>query len=229
MTSRGGLVLKAVENLGMSYVKGDASYQEKLQSELRHLKFPYRALTDDDYDARRKDHISHFILRLAYCQSFVHEFFITYTRMHSDISNAVQSTLVILKEEDNVPNSQLEELMLCVFVTDKVDKEGGRINRVVGNADVPFCDAADLVRVRKVYLLGGYAYVPQQEFVTIVLSSYRTKLSKALAVSYKKDSPAIGRTPCCQVLFVFVLTFWRKAKRDMYVATPFQKNQDIAQ
>ncbi|KAG8124149.1 hypothetical protein E2320_019462 [Naja naja] len=172
-------LLKAVENLGVSYVKGDASYQDKLESELRHLKFPYRALTEDDYDARRKDHISHFILRLAYCQSeelkrwfiqqemdlFRYRFnqlshslvekFLQYANLgydiictqifhyihtefgtHSDISNAVQSTLVILKGEDNVLNSQLEELMLCVFVTDKVDKEGGRINRVAGNADV---------------------------------------------------------------------------------------------
>ncbi|XP_015672423.1 DNA primase large subunit, partial [Protobothrops mucrosquamatus] len=48
---------------------------------------------------------------------------------------------------------------------------------------VSFCDAVDLVRVRKVYLLGGYACVPQQDFVTIVLNNYRTKLSKALALT----------------------------------------------
>ncbi|KAL7987980.1 hypothetical protein Chor_006899, partial [Crotalus horridus] len=87
---------------------------------------------------------------------------------------------------------------------------------------VSFCDAVDLVRVRKVYLLGGYAYVPQQDFVTIVLNNYRTKLSKALAVlAYKKDSPAIGTAPCCYILFVFFLTFWRKAKRN--VCCYFQK------
>ncbi|KAF2979574.1 hypothetical protein EK904_005630, partial [Melospiza melodia maxima] len=58
-----------VENLGVSYVRSSDAYKAKLEVELRKLKFPYRALAEDDYEARRKDHISHFILRLAYCQS----------------------------------------------------------------------------------------------------------------------------------------------------------------
>ncbi|XP_067421643.1 DNA primase large subunit isoform X6 [Emydura macquarii macquarii] len=62
-------LLKVVENLGVSYVKGGDEYKSRLEHELRKLKFPYKALIEDDYDARRKDHISHFILRLAYCQS----------------------------------------------------------------------------------------------------------------------------------------------------------------
>ncbi|XP_010178359.1 PREDICTED: DNA primase large subunit, partial [Mesitornis unicolor] len=63
-------LLKVVENLGVSYVKGSDVYKSKLESEIRKLKFPkYKALAEDDYETRRKDHISHFILRLAYCQS----------------------------------------------------------------------------------------------------------------------------------------------------------------
>ncbi|XP_039387604.1 DNA primase large subunit isoform X3 [Mauremys reevesii] len=62
-------LLKVVENLGVSYVKGSDEYKSRLEREIRKLKFPFRALVEDDYDARRKDHISHFILRLAYCQS----------------------------------------------------------------------------------------------------------------------------------------------------------------
>ncbi|XP_032042815.1 DNA primase large subunit-like [Aythya fuligula] len=62
-------LLKVVENLGVSHVRSSDLYKMKLEAEFRRLKFPYRALAEDDYDARRKDHISHFILRLAYCKS----------------------------------------------------------------------------------------------------------------------------------------------------------------
>lgn len=48
---------------------------------------------------------------------------------------------------------------------------------------VPFTEALDLVRNRKVFLQSGYAYVPQEDLVSILISVYRTQLSQALAVS----------------------------------------------
>ena len=35
-------MLKSVENLGLSYMKGTEQYQSKLEAELRKLKFSYR-------------------------------------------------------------------------------------------------------------------------------------------------------------------------------------------
>ncbi|XP_071539774.1 DNA primase large subunit-like [Panulirus ornatus] len=48
---------------------------------------------------------------------------------------------------------------------------------------VPFIEALELVRQRKVYLSGGYAYVPDTDLVTLVLTSFRTSLSHALAMT----------------------------------------------
>lgn len=59
---------------------------------------------------------------------------------------------------------------------------------LTGILKVPFQDALDLVRMRKVYLKAGYAYIPHQDIVTIVLNDFRTRLSKALAVSFLSDS-----------------------------------------
>lgn len=41
-------VLKVVENLGVSYVRGTDVYKSKLEGELRKLKFPYRVSRDQD-------------------------------------------------------------------------------------------------------------------------------------------------------------------------------------
>lgn len=57
---------------------------------------------------------------------------------------------------------------------------------------VPFQDALDLVRTRKVYLRAGYAYIPHQDIVTIVLNDFRTRLSKALAVSLLPHSQVVS-------------------------------------
>ncbi|XP_047668897.1 DNA primase large subunit isoform X2 [Tachysurus fulvidraco] len=55
---------------------------------------------------------------------------------------------------------------------------------------VPFQDALDLVRTRKVFLKAGYAYIPHQEIVAIVLNDFRTRLSKALALT-ARSLPAV--------------------------------------
>ena len=42
--------------------------------------------------------------------------------------------------------------------------------------------------MRKVYLKAGYAYIPHHDIVAIVLNDFRTRISKALAVSVNGSS-----------------------------------------
>ncbi|KAH0622057.1 hypothetical protein JD844_023980 [Phrynosoma platyrhinos] len=196
-------LLKVVENLGVSYVKGTPQYKQRLESELKNLQFPYHALNEKDYDRRRKDHISHFILRLAYCQTeelrrwFIQQemdlFRYRFTQLNEDvikkflayvnltyesvsedekkeIAGDLRSATPSFSDSDVKDNVfYLSNSIDCIYITFFIQ--------------VPFSDAADLVRVRRVYIHGGYAYVPHQDFLAILLNNYRTRLSKALAVS----------------------------------------------
>ncbi|XP_074847205.1 DNA primase large subunit [Carettochelys insculpta] len=182
-------LLKTVENLGVSCVKGSEEYKSKLHLEFRKLKFPHKILTEDDYEARRKDHISHFILRLAYCQSedlrrwfiqqeidlFRYRFneltgplvekFLKYVNLsYEAISDEVKLKLEV-QLINSTPGLMREKLEELVFYK------------------VPLPDAMDLFRVRRVYLQNGIAYVPHSDIVSIVLNNYRIKLSKALALT----------------------------------------------
>ena len=50
---------------------------------------------------------------------------------------------------------------------------------------VPFEEAFELVRERRVYLQGGWAYISRQNLVHIVLSQYRSALSHHLASTFR--------------------------------------------
>lgn len=81
---------------------------------------------------------------------------------------------------------------------------------------VPFQDALDLVRTRKVFLKGGYAYIPHQDIISIVLNDFRTGLSKALAVShcvhYISIISELGYLIVCQVSITHVISVYRLAR-----------------
>ncbi|XP_061141811.1 DNA primase large subunit [Syngnathus typhle] len=191
-------LLKTVENCGVSYVKLSEQYIKKLDSEFKNLNFPYRVDSSgpSEYEKRRKDHISHFILRLAYCQT-------------EDLRRwFIQQEVDLMRYRFNDLNSKLKLEFLhknnlqydAISIEEKralqdklVNSSYGVSGTTVEEQDfykVPFQDALDLVRTRKVYLKSGYVYIPQQDIVTIVLNDFRTGLSKALALT-ARSLPAV--------------------------------------
>ncbi|XP_033612545.1 DNA primase large subunit isoform X5 [Fukomys damarensis] len=180
-------LLKTVENLGVRYVKGTEQYQSKLESEIRKLKFSFRENLEDEYEPRRKDHISHFILRLAYCQSEdLRRWFIQqemdllrfrFTILPKDkIQNFLKdSHLQFEAISDEEKNHREQEI-----IASSVSLSGAQLE-LESVYKIPFADALDLFRGRRVYLEDGFAYVPLKDIVAIILNEFRAKLSKALA------------------------------------------------
>uniref|UniRef100_A0A8C7WMV5 DNA primase large subunit n=1 Tax=Oryzias sinensis TaxID=183150 RepID=A0A8C7WMV5_9TELE len=197
-------LLKTVENLGVSYVKHGSQYKLKMDNELRLLHFPYRPDTNDkkpltgpsEFEKRRKDHISHFILRLAYCQTedlrrwFIQQEVDLFRYRFTDLPP--QQKLEFLHKNnlkyntlsDKEKNELSDKLLMSSYSVSGVTVEKLEFYKV------PFQDALDLVRSRKVYLKAGFAFVPQQDIVTIVLNDFRTRLSKALALT-ARSLPAV--------------------------------------
>ncbi|XP_041803558.1 DNA primase large subunit [Chelmon rostratus] len=197
-------LLKTVENAGVSHVKQSEQYTKKLESEFKALNFPYRPEADDrkpqsgpnEYEKRRKDHISHYILRLAYCQTedlrrwFIQQEVDLFRFRFNDLSS--KQKLEFLHRN----NLQYEAISLDEkkSLQDKLVNSSYAVSGItVEDQDfykVPFQDALDLVRSRKVYLKAGYVYIPHQDIVTIVLNDFRTRLSKALALT-ARSLPAV--------------------------------------
>ncbi|XP_035029424.1 DNA primase large subunit [Hippoglossus stenolepis] len=197
-------LLKTIENLGVSHLKLSEDYKRKLETESKNLNFPYRLETDDrkpqigliEYEKRRKDHISHFILRLAYCQTEdLRRWFI---QQEVDLFRYRFNELFAKQKLEFLHRNNLQ------YDTISVEEKKTLLGKLIHSSyavsgatvkeqdfyKVPFQDALDLVRMRKVYLKAGYAYIPHQDIVAIVLNDFRTRISKALALT-ARSLPAV--------------------------------------
>ncbi|XP_062318980.1 DNA primase large subunit [Osmerus eperlanus] len=190
-------LLKTVENLGVSYLKTSDQYSKKLDTEISTLQFPYRAYAEDkktktgasEYEKRRKDHISHFILRLAYCQTedlrrwFIQQEIDLFRYRFNNLPSKSKTEFLhqnnlhydTISKEEKI--SLKEKLVSSSYAVSGITVEEQDIYKV------PFQEALDLVRSRRVYLKAGYVYIPHQDIITIVLNDFRTRLSKALALT----------------------------------------------
>jgi len=146
-----------------------------------------RLLAKHKMTKSRADHISHFILRLAYCRSedlrrwflsqevslFRHRF------ENGNMSNFLQENgfnyeqVEMMNEDADIENS----LMVL---------NNGR--SIAGDTyfKVPFTEALDLVKNRKCFLRAGFAYVSSRNLVSIVGAKFRAHLSQELVMTSKQ-------------------------------------------
>ena len=157
------------------------------------------------YDQRRKDHISHFLLRLAFCRS--EELRNWFTRLECTLFK-----YRYLKEEPHdreaflslvqleAKGISLDTMLAEHYPNDKSESEQvqnthrmrlmNEIRAVYGlDMDaiktatfykVPFEQVLELVSKRAVLLRDGWAYVPESERVLLVVNCFKAKLVKGL-------------------------------------------------
>ena len=154
-------------------------------------------------EGARKDRFSHFILRLAYCRTedlrrwflqnevelfkwrFVNnppEDMNLWLKAHSMNYEAIS------KDEA----ARLREPLLAAFLARPHPKESDPTSLFdrQEHYKVGFEQVLDLVRQRRVYLEGGFAYVPASDLVSIVANQFRMHLSKQLS-SMARAWPAL--------------------------------------
>jgi len=179
-------VLRKIEELKTRNLHGE-KYSSQLDKTLNEC-FPMN--TDEREATKRADVASHFILRAAYCRTEdLRRWFLTQecALFKHEISKLKGSQLVdslsryhiVIDQVSRVDKERLREKLLSI-PTEK--NEIMSIDQFTKEIffKVPFTEALDLVMNRKCYIAGGYAFVPADRLMVILLARYRVMLSKSL-------------------------------------------------
>jgi DNA primase large subunit len=166
------------------------------QSQYKMRLDPVLARINKDY---KKDWVSHFVLRLAYCRTedlrrwfLAQEVALLKWRLgHATAGSTTHALSSVLPEAKLVPQNELEasNLMPLILASTPGIKMDTKIYQV------PFTDALDLVQHRQVLVRGGMAYVPESRLVSLVTARFRASLSRQLVLlSAVPTTPGLQRT-----------------------------------
>mmetsp|Transcript_16242 Transcript_16242/g.24464 ORF Transcript_16242/g.24464 Transcript_16242/m.24464 type:complete len:492 (-) Transcript_16242:202-1677(-) len=182
-------LLRGIESLKTRNIKGEeyTAKLKQLEEKYMPLKGMNVELNKSGYTSQqRKDQISHFILRLAYCRTEdLRRWFLSHE-------------CDLLKYRlDHLKGNELSEFMASRGISYELlsaDEKEERKDKLVGLAgikegnyqtssiySVPFVEALSLVSKREVYVEGGKAYVPLKQLVSTVVIKFRAILSKSLS------------------------------------------------
>ena len=143
-----------------------------------------------------KDRLSHFVLRLAYCRTEDTRRWLMSTecalfkyRFENETNQSVLQRFLSLNGLSYQPiEENLAQDMELLTKLRAIRSADSQTNPVTANTvfyRVPFEEAFDLVRERRVYLQGGWAYIPRANLVHIVVNKYRAHLSQQLAATFR--------------------------------------------
>ena len=143
-----------------------------------------------------KDRLSHFVLRLAYCRTEETRRWLISTecalfkyRFENETSQPIVNRFLTNNRlsyqpiEENLTTDI--ELLTKLRSVRTIDSNTNPITANTIFYRVPFEEAIDLVRDRRVFLKDGWAYIPRTNLVHIVVNKYRTHLSQQLAATFR--------------------------------------------
>lgn len=140
--------------------------------------------SEEHSQTRRRDHTSHFILRLVYCHDveqakwFVNQEVEFFKLRFSSLDKKGIEHLLNINNMDCVPISQDEKFEL----KEELSLSSGKVTNI-DIADiykVPFEKVIDLVKGRKVYLKAGMAYITHMDLSSVFVSYFRENLFAGL-------------------------------------------------
>ncbi|KAK9511045.1 hypothetical protein O3M35_005694 [Rhynocoris fuscipes] len=142
---------------------------------------------DDETDLllRKRDHISHYILRLAYCTTedkrrwFISREVDLFRLRWIYLTTNSRATFLKLNNlnYETVGDIEKEEL---------IKLSNGMITMAGDYFKVPFPLVSELVRVRKVFLHLGTAYINSEDIISVITSSFRSNLAHYLAFASRR-------------------------------------------
>uniref|UniRef100_A0A3Q7G0A7 DNA primase large subunit n=1 Tax=Solanum lycopersicum TaxID=4081 RepID=A0A3Q7G0A7_SOLLC len=139
-----------------------------------------------------KDIISHFVLRLVYCRTEeLRKWFLS-----------IETTLFRYRFRDEPPEKQralmadfdLPYKAVTIAEYESVKEKLNQVARAIGQPittdaiyyKVPFEEVPELVAGRRVFIQKGNAYIAMNQVVSLVITQFRSHLSKALVLTNRK-------------------------------------------
>uniref|UniRef100_T1KUX3 DNA primase large subunit n=1 Tax=Tetranychus urticae TaxID=32264 RepID=T1KUX3_TETUR len=188
-------------------------------------------------DARRRDQISHFLLRLYFCHPqekktwFVNREteLLRYRLLEETVGKAATNALSGQKNDSSVVaqmilknNLNYEPIHLGNSDYDRDLRRKASFNNLfVTNDDkspfyrILFEDALDVVRMRKAYLQDGYAYVSTHDMISLICTKFRQELNTALSrLNMRRSDEEHRLLPIINNIYLKKIASARKLKAD---------------
>uniref|UniRef100_A0A0K8TFX0 DNA primase large subunit n=2 Tax=Lygus hesperus TaxID=30085 RepID=A0A0K8TFX0_LYGHE len=134
----------------------------------------------DDFNMRRRDHMSHYMLRVSYSESedkrrwFIAREIELFRLRWLYLTEAKRNEFLIL---NNLKYNKADEREKQTAVK----LSYGFMTVSQEYYVIPVWKVADLVRSRKVFIHKGTAYITNDDIISVLLASYRSTLAQALA------------------------------------------------